>query len=216
MRLALIRHGQTDWNLAGRMQGRTNIPLNAAGRAQASDLARSLAEGEPWDAVVSSPLVRASMTGDVLAEHLGLGPVMPVAELVERSFGAAEGLSPGEALERWPDRQYPEMESAEAVATRARKALEHIAERRPDQRVLAVSHGSFIRHLLANVTSAPIDDIPRIGNTEMSILSRDAQGRWSVQNVAGAPLTILSRGAESGDLEAAARLKNARSRVTHD
>lgn len=189
MRIALIRHGQTDWNLAGRMQGRTNIPLNAVGLAQASDLARSLAEGEPWDAVVSSPLLRASMTGDVLAEHLGLGPVMPMAELVERSFGAAEGLSPGEALERWPDRQYPEMESAEAVAMRARGALEEIADRRPDQRVLAVSHGSFIRHLLANVIGAPIDDIPRIENTEMSLLNRDAHGRWSLEDAARAPLT---------------------------
>lgn len=190
MRLALIRHGQTDWNRAGRMQGRTNIPLNAAGRAQASELARSLTDGEPWDAVVSSPLARATMTAEVLANQLELGAVLPVAELVERSFGAAEGMSPAEALERWPDRQYPDMEGAQAVAARASRALERIAERHPQQRVLAVSHGSFIRHLLAHVAGTRVERIPRIGNVEMSLLSRDADGKWSVDDVVGVSLAM--------------------------
>jgi probable phosphoglycerate mutase/uncharacterized phosphatase len=85
-----LRHGQTDWNLEGRFQGHTDIPLNATGLAQAHGAAERLAR-QPITAIVSSPLVRASKTAAIVAERLGL-PLHIDPELMERSFGRYEGL----------------------------------------------------------------------------------------------------------------------------
>ena len=75
-RLVLWRHGQTDWNLASRFQGQTDVPLNFTGIAQAQEAARRVAALHP-DAIVSSPLGRTTATADALAEltqSLGLRP----------------------------------------------------------------------------------------------------------------------------------------------
>ena len=100
--LALIRHGQTDWNLDGLMQGRTDIPLNDTGREQAL-VAASALSGERWDAVVSSPLVRARETAELIATALGVPLGGSYDELVEQDFGAAEGTPVSELDVRWPD-----------------------------------------------------------------------------------------------------------------
>ena len=101
--LYLIRHGETDWNREGRLQGRRDIPLNPTGRRQAAELARRLAAAVPPSALktlefVASPLVRARETMELLRETLG----MPAegyavdARLAELSFGRWEGLT-------WPE-----------------------------------------------------------------------------------------------------------------
>ena len=187
LRLALVRHGQTDWNVAGRMQGRTDIPLNAQGRAQARALAARLADAPAWDAIVTSPLQRASDTAEILAAALGTGSPIPCAGLAERTFGDAEGLSPDAAVRRWPDRVYPGMEFHDAVVDRGLAALERIAARFPSGRVIAVSHGSFIRHLLAALAGRPSDAMPRIGNAEASRLERSSDGRWRILDISGIP-----------------------------
>src|ERR1043165_8930145 len=64
-----LRHGQTDWNVEGRFQGHTDMPLNAAGVLQAHDAAQTLA-GCPVDVIVASPLVRALKTAAIVAERL--------------------------------------------------------------------------------------------------------------------------------------------------
>ncbi|KTR85806.1 histidine phosphatase family protein [Leucobacter chromiiresistens] len=183
-RIALIRHGQTDWNLSGRMQGRTDVPLNAAGRAQARGLAEELARQEPWTAVVTSPLERALETAEILAQGLGLA-VEVCDGLVERSFGAAEGLSHGAAVEKWPSRQYPSMEGHGAVARRGVHALDRIADRYANGRAIAVTHGSFIRHVLAEITELPSDDVPRPLNISVSEVERDESHRWHVRTISG-------------------------------
>ncbi|HEX2923305.1 MAG TPA: histidine phosphatase family protein, partial [Chloroflexota bacterium] len=71
MRLLLVRHGQTDWNLDGRYQGRVDVPLNGAGLEQAALLARDLA-GRQIDLLISSPLRRAMDTAGAIAEARGL------------------------------------------------------------------------------------------------------------------------------------------------
>src|SRR5690606_7043497 len=100
---ALIRHGQTDWNLEGRMQGSTDIPLNATGRDQARVAGGILTDaGEAWDVVVSSPLGRARETASIIAETLGVPLGESYAGLAEQDFGNAEGLLVTEVFERWP------------------------------------------------------------------------------------------------------------------
>ena len=105
--LVLWRHGETDHNVAGRVQGRVDVPLNATGTAQAVQAARALAALRP-SRIVSSPLARARATAQVLAEKLGGGtgaavPVDVVEDLVERSFGAWEGLTRTQIETGWPE-----------------------------------------------------------------------------------------------------------------
>lgn len=91
MTLVLWRHGQTDYNLEGRIQGRVDIPLNDIGRDQAASAAPDLVALNPA-AIFSSPLERARQTAEVLASAIGLG-VHVDNRLAERSFGRWEGLS---------------------------------------------------------------------------------------------------------------------------
>jgi broad specificity phosphatase PhoE len=84
-----VRHGQTAWNLQGRLQGRSNQPLDATGIAQAQAAADCLAD-EPVSAIVSSPLLRAHQTATIISKSLGV-PVSIENDLIERNFGAFEG-----------------------------------------------------------------------------------------------------------------------------
>ena len=101
MTLVLWRHGQTDYNLEGRIQGRVDIPLNDVGRDQAASAAPDLVALNPA-VIFSSPLERARQTAEVLASAVGLG-VHVDNRLAERSFGRWEGLSRAQIEERWPE-----------------------------------------------------------------------------------------------------------------
>ena len=99
--LILWRHGQTDYNLQGRIQGRVDIPLNDTGREQARRAADCIAALGPTR-IVSSPLLRARATAEVLASLTGLS-VEIVPELAEKSFGQWEGLKAADIEKQWPD-----------------------------------------------------------------------------------------------------------------
>ena len=91
--LTLIRHGQTDWNKANLMQGITDIPLNDTGREQARTTGKKLADmGLEFTVLVSSPLSRAHETAQLVGEHFDLQVHKTYPELVERAYGAGEGL----------------------------------------------------------------------------------------------------------------------------
>ncbi|MFI7216786.1 histidine phosphatase family protein [Micromonospora maritima] len=100
-RLIIWRHGNTDWNAESRVQGQTDVPLNALGREQARAAAPVLAALRP-DAVVASDLRRAADTAAALAALTGL-PVRSDARLRERHFGQWQGLALTEVAERFPD-----------------------------------------------------------------------------------------------------------------
>jgi len=85
-----LRHGQTDWNAAGRFQGHTDVALNELGLAKAHHAAQALA-GCPVDIIVASPRIRALKTAAIVAERLNKPPFVDSA-LKERHFGAFEGL----------------------------------------------------------------------------------------------------------------------------
>jgi uncharacterized phosphatase len=185
MRLALIRHGQTDWNLNGLMQGRTDIPLNATGRAQA-EAAAALLDRAEWDVVVSSTLGRARETAEILARGLGLPVVGAYDDLVEQDFGAAEGTLVAEIDARWPGRAFPRKEADEHVGPRGVRALDRIAAEHAGARVLAVAHGTLIRHVLAELSGHDARHYPRLDNLAISEVRR-TDAAWQVVTVGGAP-----------------------------
>jgi probable phosphoglycerate mutase len=98
-RLLLIRHGQSEWNATGRWQGQADPPLTALGRAQAHHAARALGA---VDAIVASDLQRASETALIIAEELGVGPLVLDADLRERDAGEWSGLTRAEIERDWP------------------------------------------------------------------------------------------------------------------
>lgn len=93
-----LRHGQTDWNLEGRYQGLSDIPLNATGLAQAAAAAERLQQTR-IDRIVVSPLIRALKTAAIVAEKIG-APIHPDRGLIERNFGSFNGLVIREVKQR--------------------------------------------------------------------------------------------------------------------
>jgi len=163
--LYLVRHGETDWNAARRIQGRTDIPLNDTGRAQARQAAELLARRR-WDAVYSSPLERAHETARIIAERLGLDDVTDVEAFVERDYGEAEGMGFDELEARYPEGvRAPGQETREQVAARVVPALLALAEQHPGERLVIVSHGGAIRSVLQ--TAEPGTHHPRITNASV-------------------------------------------------
>lgn len=150
--ISLVRHGQTDWNLAKRIQGSSDIPLNATGRAQAEATGRALSGGR-FDAIYASPLSRALDTARIIAGHVGLGEPGALPAVAERQYGEAEGLTGEQILARWPDGEpVPGRESREQVVERALPALRALGEQHPGENVIVVSHGGVISSLVRHVT----------------------------------------------------------------
>lgn len=180
-RLIAIRHGETDWNASSRIQGHTDIALNATGRWQAQQLARALAE-EPIDVVYASDLGRALDTARAFAEPRGL-EVRTDTGLRERGFGRFEGLSFDEIEQRWPEDALrwrrrdaafgPEGgETLAAFYERAVQAVLRLAARHPGQAVALVSHGGVLDCLYRAATRIALD-APRtwqVGNASINRL----------------------------------------------
>ena len=138
--LLLVRHGETDWNADGRLQGQTDRPLSDFGRRQARKLAGELAD-EELEAIYASDLVRARETAQIAGERLGLRVVLD-PDLREKDWGTWEGLT---AVER--DQVEFVGESTEEHQERILRALRRISERHPTGRVLVVTHGGSMRRV---------------------------------------------------------------------
>lgn len=181
--LAFIRHGQTDWNRDGLLQGSSDIPLNDTGRQQAREAEGMLTQWT-WDAIVSSPLARARETARIVAEDLGLqlGPAYP--ELAERDYGPLEGTPSAEAIERWPDRAYPGAESLDDVVARGLRGLARIDADYPGRNVVVVCHGTIMKYTLIRLTGYPVEVVL---NGAVSTMERDGDG-WRVLTVNGEPV----------------------------
>ena len=138
--LLLVRHGETDWNAAGRLQGHTDRPLSDYGREQARRLADELAN-EELDAIYASDLARARETAEIVGARLNL-PVVLDRDLREKDWGTWEGLTP-------PERIGVELvgESTEEHQRRTLAALARIAAAHPSGRILVVTHGGSMRRV---------------------------------------------------------------------
>jgi probable phosphoglycerate mutase len=162
----LIRHAESEWNARGLWQGQANPPLSQRGRAQAEALASKLRIAR-FDALVSSDLLRARETAEIVAQAIGL-PLLCDARLRERNLGAWSGLTHAEIASRWPvdfarvqardlDVRPGGGESIRDVALRARGYFEDLARDGASGRIGVVAHGGVIRALcdvppLANAT----------------------------------------------------------------
>jgi len=163
--LFLARHGETDWNAAGRWQGQTDVPLNERGRAQAREIALRL-RAEGVRSIATSDLLRAQTTAEIVAAELGLVVGHVHADLRERRFGCFEGLTREEVAVRHPEawQRYvadpgpapPGGESREELLGRLLPAVSAAAERLAGP-LLVVMHGGSMRALLA----AHVGDMPR-------------------------------------------------------
>ncbi|HSP52346.1 MAG TPA: histidine phosphatase family protein [Cryobacterium sp.] len=189
---ALIRHGQTDWNAALRIQGHSDIPLNDTGRGQAADAVGHLAALE-WDFVVSSPLSRAAETADLIAEGLGLTVTRRIPEIVERNYGPAEGMSAGLELDalRVPGGPtgiggFRGAEPEDSVAARGVTALQLLAHDHPGARIIVVSHGTLIRLTLMQALDQPVDTIR---NASLNVLAHTQAG-WTLDILNGEPVPV--------------------------
>jgi broad specificity phosphatase PhoE len=160
--ILMLRHGQSEWNAVGRWQGHADAPLSDVGRRQAAAAAMRLGT---FDAVWASDLQRASHTGGMIAEYLGIGPVCTDADLREVDVGPWEGLTTDEVEAGWPgflaDHRRPDgFEPYDQAAQRVARWMHRVAAEHPGGQVLAVSHGGVIRGL-RRVLGA---DEQRIGN----------------------------------------------------
>jgi broad specificity phosphatase PhoE len=145
-RLLLVRHGQSEWNAAGRWQGQADPPLSRLGERQAEAAAERLAA---VDAIVTSDLQRASRTAEIIGRALGIGPLLTDADLRERDVGEWQGLTRAEIEERWPGhlaerRVPPGFESDASVLERALRAIGRVIDAHRDRDVLVVTHGGLI------------------------------------------------------------------------
>jgi len=174
VRLGLIRHGKTDWNALGKIQGQTDIPLNAEGIRQAHALAARLSGEEMrWDGVATSDLSRARETGQIIAQKLGISLLPPDSRLRERYYGAIEGTTDAERVERWGTdwrKSDSGQETDEAVTSRALSFVEEAAANPSNSNILVVTHGSLLAQLMKAMCSQ-LDDKP-IVNMSFSVMER--------------------------------------------
>lgn len=167
MRLLLVRHGATDWNLQGRCQGATDVELNETGVQQAKELASALS-GEPIAAVYSSDLKRARQTAHLISRPHGLEVALEPG-LRELDHGKLEGLTFEEIRAAFPDfmrcwrsepaqAPVPGGERLVDVEKRAWAGLNRIVGRhRPQETLVVVSHNFPILAILCRVTATPLD-----------------------------------------------------------
>jgi uncharacterized phosphatase len=185
MRIELIRHGQTDWNRDGRLQGSSDVPLNDTGRAQAVETAAVLAD-QGLSAIVSSPLMRARETARIIAETLDIDLGATYDDLIERDYASLEGAVPTENIPDMPDAAFPDIEPREAVIARGMRAIAEIRDTRlpidgPDATVAAVCHGTIIRFVLSEILG---EEIPHIHNAAINEIEW-TDDSWRVLSVNG-------------------------------
>jgi broad specificity phosphatase PhoE len=166
-RVLLVRHGQSEWNAAGRWQGQADPPLSDLGRRQAHEAARAVGA---VDAVWSSDLQRAAETAAIIAADIGVGPVVLDPDLRERDAGEYSGLTRDEIEERFPGylaahRRPPSWEPDEHLLARALRALHRIAAEVPGGDVLVVTHGGLVYTIEGHLGA----EHDRLAN---------AEGRW--------------------------------------
>ncbi|WP_282935617.1 histidine phosphatase family protein [Paenibacillus sp. RC67] len=176
--LGFIRHGTTEWNIAGRMQGQMDTALAEVGVKQAQLLAERL-KGETWDAIVTSDLVRAQQTAETIAHVTGTPLIGSDIRLRERSFGQVEGTTLEERISRWGEGWREAdvgMEADEALLKRWHTFMEELQAKHAGKRILIVSHGGYIAPVVERMLGRRIEE--HLNNTSLTIIEGDPTG-WN-------------------------------------
>jgi broad specificity phosphatase PhoE len=181
LRVLVVRHGQSEWNAVGRWQGQADPPLTELGLHQAAHAAQHVGA---VDAVVASDLERARTTAEIIAELVGIGPVLVDEGFRERDAGEWQGLTKAEIAEQWPGylddrRRPPRFEPDEGFQARVFAGLDRVRDTVPDGDVLVVAHAGVVYQLEAVLGSGFVP-LPNLG------------GRW-VESVDGGPWRLGER-----------------------
>lgn len=168
MRIYLIRHGQTDWNIQGKIQGSHDIPLNGTGLKQAEMLAAGM-ESRPVKKIFTSTLKRAMATAEALGSRQE-AEIIPMPQLIEVEFGKWEGLTWEEIENRYP-KEYrhwvsdpaqaapPGGESQKEIINRCKTALNEIIKQTGGREDIAVvSHGATLAWLVSLMLGPDVED----------------------------------------------------------
>ena len=179
MILYVARHGETDFNGQGRYCGSTDIPLNRKGLEQAGQLSENLT-GTNFDVIISSSLIRARQTAEIINESLNLSLILS-DDFKERNLGVYEGLAQEEIIKKYPDlwerkctRQLDDAptngETIRQLDERITKALVKLEKEYSDKSVLLVTHGGVAMIINRYYNKLPFDEMysgVRLGNCEI-------------------------------------------------
>mmetsp|Transcript_9311 Transcript_9311/g.26475 ORF Transcript_9311/g.26475 Transcript_9311/m.26475 type:complete len:232 (+) Transcript_9311:194-889(+) len=195
--VVLVRHGETDWNAEGRLQGQNDPPLNGRGREQAENVALHLAKVQQSvqqsgsgsgrvEVIYSSDLVRASATAEEIAKRLGV-KLQLKKEFREKCLGVMEGLTLQEARKKVPDafdkwrkgRVVPGSEDKLSVQSRLQSALDDIEKDFGGRKVVVVTHGGILNSIHRLITGIKFPG--KIPNTSLStIFKAHGSDKWEI------------------------------------
>ncbi len=171
MKIYLVRHGQTDWNAAFLMQGRSDIPLNAEGIRIAERTGETFFSGRfPVERLYCSKLFRAIQTAGILGKYMGGLEPLVVEGLEEMSFGEWEGMSLPEIQAKYPEEAArwrtdflmptPGGESHIGAGMRGMETLNMLAEEETGD-FAVVAHGALIRAMLTILTHSDYSELKK-------------------------------------------------------
>ncbi len=173
--VCLVRHGQTNWNVEGRMQGREEVPLNENGIAQAKEAAEGIkaacdAGNIYFNKIISSPLERAVDTAEIIKDKIGCDYFGKDDRWLERDFGELSGYTYEDYARAIHAGRGPEnIEPVEHMMERVRSFFEEVVK--PGDRVLVLTHGAMATTLARSSNRPahiPEDKVGGVGNCHAS------------------------------------------------
>ena len=193
-KLCLIRHGETTWNAERRLQGHTDIPLNAKGVLQARQMAQAIKNSKLlFDVLYTSDLRRAADTANAIVELFGVEARVDSA-LRERHFGSLQGLTIQEAPLRQPviwqahtardlEHELDGGESIEQFALRVHTALDKIREQHSGKTILLVSHGGTLDMIyrIASKQDLRAERVASVPNASLNWITHQQGDGWSIE-----------------------------------
>lgn len=188
----MVRHGETDWNRAHRMQGWSDIPLNERGREQAAFAARALAS-VPLDVIYTSPLKRAEKTAEIIRGERKI-PLFAEKGFIEINLGKWDGHTPDEMDVLYPgqydiwrstpgDVHIDGGETFAKVQERAWKAFLSMVDKEKGKHILLVSHMGCLSTILFKIAGYPLNDLWKhpIGNCALCRVDIETDGTMHIE-----------------------------------
>ncbi len=192
--IILIRHGETEWNSQHRIQGHSNSDLSSVGQAQIQALGQWM-KNVPFDLIYSSDSLRAKQTAESITQFSG-HELQFDQRLREKNLGVFEGLTSEEARERHPEvfrlfktagSKYviDEGESTQQLQDRALEIVNEIRIKHPEERVLLVTHGGFIRVVMKHSLGLSLETPTRFLIRNTGVFRLVWEDKWLVSQMGG-------------------------------